>query len=87
MKLKKGYVLHSADGENLMIATGKAAAEFNGLVRSNATAQFLLEKMQKETTEEKLTEALLAEYDVDRDTAARDVHRLVQQLSAEGFLE
>ena len=87
MKLKKGYLLHESGGENLMIATGSAAAEFNGLVRSNDTAQFLLKCLQKDVSEQDLVQALLKEYDVDEATAARDVNNLVKKLKAEGFLD
>ena len=59
MKLKKGYILHTAGDEHLMVASGKAAKEFNGLVRSNETAQFLLEQLQKDRTEDQLVDALL----------------------------
>lgn len=87
MRLKKGYILHNAGGEYLMVATGKAAREFNGLVRNNETAQFLLSKLQSDVTEEQLTDALLEAYQVNRETAARDVHRLVERLTDEGFLD
>ena len=87
MKLKKGFVLHTSGSENLMVAVGKATREFSGMVRSNETAQFLLKHMEKEVTEEQLTEALMREYDVDRSTAARDVHRFAEKMQKEGFLE
>ena len=87
MKLKDGYLLHESGRENLMIATGAAAAEFNGLVRSNDTAQFLLKCLQKNVSEQDLVQALLKEYDVDEATASRDVHGLVIKMMAEGFLD
>ena len=87
MKLKKGFVLHDIGEDHLMIATGKAAKDFNGLVRSNSTAQFILKLLQNDTTESLITDALVEEYDIDRETAAKDVHNLIEKLNAEGFLD
>ena len=87
MKLKKGYILHTTGGEHLMVATGKAARDFNGLARSNGTAAFLLDQLKKDRTEDQLVQALLDAYEVDPDTARRDVRALLDQLKAEGFLD
>ena len=87
MKLKKGFVLHTAGSEHMMIATGKAVREFNGLVRSNGPAHFILEQLQTETTEEKIIDALAAHYGIDRDTASRDVKEILSRLRTEGFLD
>ena len=87
MKLKKGYVLHTTGGEHMMVASGKAAQDFNGLARSNDTADFLLHQLKQDCTEDQLVDALLAAYEVDRDTARRDVQALIHQLKAEGFLD
>ena len=87
MKLKKGYVLHTTGSEHMMIATGKAAKDFNGLVRSNGTANFILEQLQKNTTEESIVSAMMEHYGIDRETAARDAHKVLAQLKSEGFLD
>ena len=87
MKLKQGFVLHTTGGEHMMVATGKATREFNGLVRGNDAANAILEQLQKETTEEKIVEALMKQFEGDRDAIARDVHRIVDQLRTEGFLD
>lgn len=87
MKLKKDYILHTTGGEHMMVASGKAVRDFNGLVRSNDTANFLLEQLKKDQTEDQLVQALLDCYEVDPETARKDVRALVQKLLDEGFLD
>ena len=46
----------------------------------------LWNRLQEECTEEDLVNALLAEYQVDRETAAADVKAFVQQMREVGIL-
>lgn len=87
MKLKEGFVLHTVGDEHMVVATGDAARRFNGLVRNNATAQFLFDQLRTETTEAQLVEAMTARYDAPAEQIAADVHALLQQLRTAGFLE
>ena len=41
---------------------------------------------EKDCSEAELVEALLGEYDVSREIAERDVHRVVEQLKESGIL-
>lgn len=87
MKLKEGFVLHTLGDEHMVVATGPAAHQFNGLVRNNATAQFLFEQLCAETTEAQLVDAMAAHYDAPIAKIAADVHALLQQLRVAGFLD
>lgn len=87
MRLKKGLIRHQVLDDSMWIATGSLSEKFRGMVRGNETAGFLLEHMQNETTEQELVDALLAEYEVEREQAARDVEKLVHMLREEGLLE
>ena len=46
MKLKEGIVTNSIDGESFAIATGKAARNFNGLIKNNPTSAFVFELLK-----------------------------------------
>lgn len=87
MKLKDGFLLHQTGEETLVVASGPAAAVFNGLIRNNATAGFIFAQLQHPTTEEAIVDAMEARYDAPRAQIAADVHRLVERLRAEGFLD
>ena len=87
MKLKKGMITDSSGGEHIAVATGEASLVFNGLIRNNGTAHFLFRQLMKDTTEEKLVNALLAKYEVPEETARKDVHNFVEKLRKTGLLD
>ena len=86
MKLKKGMITESSGGEYIAVATGEASLVFNGLIKNNATANFLFTQLMKDTTEEKLVSSLLAKYDVSEETAKKDVHNFIVKLRETGLL-
>ncbi len=87
MKLKEGFTRHKVGSKHLAIATGKSSEVLNGMVRSNETADFIFQQLMRETTEEKIVDAVLAEYDAPKEEAAVAVHRIVAQLREEGLLD
>lgn len=87
MRLKQGLIQHQVLEDSMWIPTGSLSEEFKGMLRGNETAGFLLERLQKETTREELAEALLEEYDVEREKAEKDVKNFVEMLQKEGLLE
>ena len=87
MKLKSGFITHSVDGEQIMVAAGSAAAGFHGMVRSNETAAFIVDCLKRDTTEQAIVEAVLAAYDAPRETVERDVAMVLEKLRGIGALE
>ena len=87
MKLKSGYFTTEYQGRQLLLASGAAAAGFQGVVRSNETAAFIVDRLKTETTEAEIVAALLEVYDVAPEIAARDVRRIVDKLNGIGALE
>lgn len=87
MKLKQGFITHTIQDTQIMVAVGSMTERFHGLVRSNETAAFIVDALKEETTEEAIVDKLLAEYDVDRATAARDVHEILKKLDGIGAIE
>ena len=86
MKLKDGFVLRQVAGEYVAIPSGDEV-DLNKMITLNETGAFLWERLEAETTQEALAEALLAEYEVDRDTAVRCVGEFVAKLEEYGFLD
>lgn len=87
MRASKDLILREIAGEYILIPVGQAALKIHGMINLSDSAVFLWNKLQEECTEEALIEALLAEYDVDRDTAAADVRDFVSQMNKVGVLE
>lgn len=79
MKIKKGYRLRPLGKEYILVAEGLDVLDANTMVSMNATAAFLWEAVEgKEFNAETLVQLLLDEYDVDRDTAEKDVKALLE---------
>ncbi len=87
MKLKDGIVTNSIDGESFAIATGKAAKEFNGLVKNNPSAAFIFELLKCEQTEDSIVNAMMEKYDVDEATVRADVKELIDLLKSKKLIE
>lgn len=86
MKLKEGFLLRQVAGQTVVLPTG-GDLDLNMMITLNDTGAFLWEKLAEETTEAALTAALLAEYDVDSETAGAAVSAFVEKLNGHGFLE
>lgn len=81
MKLKRNFVTHMVGDRQIMVPVGGAAEGFNGFVRSNETAAFIVDCFKKDTTPEAVTDALLAEFDTDRSNAERAVQYVMDRLN------
>lgn len=88
MKIKEGFVLRSICGQNVVSGEGSANVNFSSLVSLNDSAAYLFKEVQgREFTEDTLVDLLLETYDVDRETAARDVAALCAQWKEIGIAE
>lgn len=85
MKLNENFVIHTIGDETMLIPT--AAASFHGLGEGNRTVGFILNRLTRETTEEKITDALAAEFIGDREEMAQDVRAIIEKLRAIGAID
>ncbi len=85
MKLKDSFITQDIDDTQFLVPVGREA--FSGIVRSNPTAAFIVERLKEETTEEALVEAVCREYDAPREVVAADVSRILDTLRGIRALE
>ena len=82
MRINQDFTLQKVGGTYVAVPVGETSKHFHAMVNLNGTGAFLWELLAKdEQTEESLVEALLVEYDVSREIAERDVHRVVTLLA------
>jgi len=87
MQINKDFTIQQVGTSYIAVPVGKTSMTFHGMIRLNETGAFIWKKMaERDCTEDELVEALLAEYDVEREIAARDVHTLVEQLAKSNVL-
>ena len=84
MKLKDTYITHDSDGEQILLDT---SSSFAGLIRNNKTAEFIVESLKEETTQEKIVEAMFEKYDAPKDVLAKDVSDVIEKLRKVGALD
>ena len=86
MKIKDGFILKEVAGENVVIPTGSNLVDFNAMMTLNETGVFLWQRLEQDTTIDKLVDAVCAEYDIDRDIAIQDIKEFVQSLEVNGII-
>ena len=87
MKLKSGVIMERAGDGYIAVATGEASKTFNGFIRNNETSDFIFRQLTEEKTEKQLVEAMLEKYDVDEETAAKDVGIIIEKIRKAGLLD
>ena len=85
MKLRKGFITHESNGEHIMVTAGNTA--FNGLVRSNKTAGFIVECLKKNVTKEEIIHKMLDKYDACEETITKDVDMILARLQEIGAID
>lgn len=80
MKIKKDFNLREVCGEYIIVAEGKENIDFCNIISMNESSAYLWKQVQnKEFDADTLTELLTDEYDVDKETAMKDVKALIEQ--------
>ena len=87
MKATSEVVLREIAGESLLIPVGQTALKIHGMITLSESGLLLWKRLQTECTEDELVEALLTEYQVDRETASADVKAFIRQMQEVGILE
>lgn len=62
------------------------ALRVHGMITLSESGLLLWNRLQEECTEEDLVQAILAEYAIDRETAAADVRAFLAQMDKVGIL-
>lgn len=79
MRTKKGYRLRPLGKEYILVAEGLEVEDANKMISMNATAAFLWEAVEgKDFDADTLAQLLVDEYDIDSETAKKDIERLLQ---------
>ncbi len=86
MKLKDGIIVRELDGEFVAVDAGIGEDRFNGMLKRNKTAAFVLECLRTDTDESGIVSRLTEKYDVDEATAAENVRKVVETLKKTGLI-
>ena len=86
MKLNPNFILKQIGESATLVPFGQALVDFNCLASFNKVGAFLAEKLQKNVSFDDLVEATTGRFEIDEETARRDVAAFVERLRADGLL-
>lgn len=66
--------------ETVLVATGQASQNFNGMISINEVGSFILHNIEECKDEDELVIKVLDEFEVGENTAREDVREFVDQL-------
>ena len=85
MKLKDNFITQEIEDTQFLVAVGES--KFNGIVRSNRTAAFIVNCLKEETTKERIVNAMCAQYDAPKERIEIDVEKILDKLRGIGAIE
>lgn len=86
MKICDGYILRTVAGKNIVVSVG-SDVNFSGMLTLNDTGVFFWNLLKEDTTKEAMIEAVLNEYDIDKETVVSDLDEFLSKLEEKGILE
>jgi len=88
MKIKGDFMLREVAGQSIVVPLGSNVVSVNGIITLTESAVILWKILEDgiDNTAD-LADALLLEYDVDRETALSSVEEFIGQLKEKGMIE
>ena len=87
MKIKEGYVLREVANTWVVLPLGAETINFSGMLTLNGSGALLWKVLEKGSSKEELTAALVAEYEVSEEKALADVEKFLNKLIQTGCVE
>lgn len=86
MQIKKKVVIRTVADETMLIPVGETTGEYNGLFTLSPTAATAFSVFSDGGDEEAALKAILEEYDIDEETAKKDLDDFVVMLKEFGII-
>ena len=87
MKIKDGFLLREIADCHIVVPVGSRVIDFKGLMTLNDTGYFIWNHLIEDNTYERLLDSMLQEYEVDEDTAKKDLIEFLNKAKESGVLE
>lgn len=76
----KDFEVVTVADEYMAVPLGDEATSFHGVVTLSESTAFLLNFLEESHSVEEIVDAFLAEYEVDRETAEKDIKGIIPKL-------
>ena len=87
MKIKEGFILKTIAGSTVAVPSGENLVNLQLMLTLNESGTFLWHVLEKGCSEEELVEAMMAEYDIDAETARADANEFINILKEHQILD
>ncbi len=86
MKIKDCFILRNIAGINTVISTDSTSC-FDGMMTLNDTGVFMWNILKNGATKAELVDAVISEYDIDKETASADIDAFLEKLKTVDVFE
>lgn len=86
MKLKRELIRRDIAGETVLVPVGKTVYEANGLFILTELGAFIWDLLPEAESKEDILKAILDEYEVEKEVAAKDLDDFLEKLKEMGIL-
>ncbi len=84
---KTGYVARTIAGETILVPVRASVGEVDAIFNLNEVGAFIWERLDGQTSEGQIVEAMLEEFDVTPDQAGQDTATFLSRLETAGIIE
>lgn len=86
MRLKDDFILHNTGEDFVIIATGEATKNFNGIIKLNNMGGEIVGLLTTDISEEEIIKAIVEKYEVEYEIARKDILNLLDSLRKAGVI-
>lgn len=86
MRLKDDFILHNTGEDFVIIATGEATKNFNGIIKLNNMGGEIVSFLSNDISEEDIVKAIVEKYEVEYEIAREDILNLLDSLRKAGVI-
>lgn len=86
MEIKKELIKREIAGDCILVPVGRSTLDSNGLFALNELAAFIWDILPSVDSEDEIVAKILDEYEIDRETAERDVADFMSKLRDLGII-
>lgn len=86
MEIKLELIKREIGGESFLIPLGKSVYTHNGIFTLTELGAFIWDLLPQAESADDILEKVLEEYDVDRETAQKDIDVFIEKLRGMGIL-
>ena len=86
MRIKENLVLKELGDEYVVVPVGEGLLDFQVMLTLNDTGAFLWNNLKEETSIEDLLDSLTKEYDVEKETAEKDIKEFLDILISKDLI-